>query len=215
MSIRWSVRARSSIGNATLTGVREMATDYRNKMLTDLVAQRGLKTRGFRRALRSWVMEEYNAEECECTPDEHLEYMFAEYFGNCAVVPAAFKIEDDGAGWNHIHVYELAISARLPDSKISQYSRIADGDGPRCSLHVFDRSGKETVIENDTLQRFAFVDSYSSEYCWERVREECDGGGGATVVHEVHSTIHTTKPEERAILRAVYELGLFQPGDFK
>lgn len=177
----------------------------RNKMLADLVKQRGLKTRGFRQALWDWV------EECTDTDDpDDIEMMFDEYFGDVDFFPAAYKIEDDGS---HLHVYELAISARVSDDKIASYGRIADGDGPLVSLHIFDRAGAETILGNTTVARFAF--NYGSDHCWQRAREESKSGGGVTTVHEVHTIIHTTKPEERAILRAVYELGLFQPGDLK
>jgi hypothetical protein len=189
-----------------------MTTAYRDKMLADIITQRGLKKSGFRRALRALVKEHYVDDPAD---HDEITFEFDEFFGDLTVVPAAYKIENDDHWRKHVHVYELAISARLPDRKIQQYGRAADGGGPLLSLHIFDAVGKEIILKNQTLERFCYADSYGYDLCWERAREECIEGGGAVVIHEVHSTIHTTKPEERAILRAVYELGLFQHGDLK
>lgn len=199
-----------------------MTSKIYNSILSDIVAARGLQTRGFRKALRAMAAAEAAAiiasgEDLEgATAKEVEDDLFGHYFNNPTVRPAAFKLESDER-WDHghLHVYEIAISARVPDWKIAQYGNIADSDGPLCTLHIFDQAAKETILGNDALAPFAFLNAYGSDRCWELARANAVDGPGVSVIHNIQATIHTTKPEERAILRAVYEMGLFQPGDLK
>jgi hypothetical protein len=158
-----------------------MSTTVRGQKLRELGAPKGLQVTGFRRALRALIVEFV----AEPTPDEldgeplnpdWIEYEFAEWYGDVSVVPAGFTIErrDEGRGvWDcTIHVYEIEASAPLPLWRIGAYGRIADGEGPLICLHIFDRFGRERILDNSHLEPFCFYDIFESPDVSNEQREE-------------------------------------------
>jgi hypothetical protein len=204
-----------------------------NPTLDRVIAERGLATRGFRQALRKLVRGFVSADterledEEDMSVDEIVESEFEEWFGQLAVVPAAYKIardpDDKGIRGVTVHIYESEGTARIPDHKYAQYGQIADGDGPLCNLHIIDHTGRETVLDNNALAPLAFIESYPDRKARaDLLQRAMTGYFSESDIERKHllppvepRTIHTTRKEERAILRAVYELGLFQPGDLK
>lgn len=200
----------------------------RNNILSNLLFGRGLSTQGFHRALRE-IVEEHISEnpsdyESFETAQEAIDQLFGEWFGGLQCLPAAFEIKrntetpDRGrpSEWAiEIHVYEIEIWGRIADHKLVQYGCIADGDGPKCVLHIVNRFGHETIFDSQTVAKFADIDLYQGD---ERIKAVIWAAGekvtaSGTQSGKVTPKIHTTRKEERAILRAVYELGLFKPGD--
>lgn len=123
----------------------------RGSKISKLVKTRGLKVKGFRRALHQLVAD-------FCEDESEVECEFGEWFGNIRIFPAAYRIDQDGDGiWDvTIHVYEVEKSVQLSKERIAAYGRIADGDGPLIELHIVDRFGQEHLLDNDMLMCFAF-----------------------------------------------------------
>lgn len=145
----------------------------RNERVAGLVAERGLSTTGFRKALQEYLREQFRDEYEEYaknyrdnegeepeTFEEHIQYMFDEFFPfSSFVVPAAYKIfiNPDNDGWDNIHVYEVENSIETPSGKWRFYGTIADGDGPRITLHIIDKWDHEIIVENDELEVFSML----------------------------------------------------------
>lgn len=112
----------------------------RLQKLQALGAPTALKATGFRRELMNLANRD---------PDG---WMWIDDIKYLSAIPAAYEIKARDAGRREIHIYEIESSRQVPSWKIAQYAWIADGDGPRCILHVFDRWGNERVINNDRLE---------------------------------------------------------------
>ena len=122
--------------------------------LAPLVAERSLSVSGFRRAMKALVAE------FESDPDGRAD-MFAEWFGDCRMVPAAWRVRRDPLAddiWGvTVEVYEIEGSIEIPKHRIVAYGEIADGDGPHIELHVLDRYDHEIVFSNTDLAEFTLV----------------------------------------------------------
>ena len=128
----------------------------RGKKLLSFGAPKDICTTGFRRALYELVREiVLSSDEHYSSIDEEVEMYFLESFGNLNVVPAAYQIIEDEDGWPTIHVFELEISAYISLDRIHAYSIAADTH-EICffCLHIFDRYGRERIIEQEQLETF-------------------------------------------------------------
>lgn len=144
--------------------------------LAALIAERGLQTKGFRRAMKALVSEfaKYDPEG-DCEEDygegfdlhEFLEAVFNEWFGECRITPAAYKIRriDGESGiWDvTVEVYEVEGTAEISRDKLGYYGDVSDGDGPHLELHIIDKYDHEIIVQSDDLMRFAFIDLYGPD----------------------------------------------------
>lgn len=201
-----------------------MQQETLRKKLELLFLSRGLRTTGFRRALRLLAEEKAIAdiedfddgdECCDITLTKRTDDIYTEWFGTPNIVPAAFKVVKDNCacGRDHVHVYEVSTTGRIATSKMAQYGCIADGDGPCITLHIIDERGMELSIGCDALMPFAFVHANGARWCWANVRSQCVWSGSTLATEIAAPPIHSSVEKERAILRAVYELGLVEPGE--
>lgn len=136
----------------------------RNNRLAALIAERGLKTKGFRRSLRELVKECGDPSECEdSTIEERVAFQFDELFGDCSVVPAAYRIiKGDGPLREaKVEVYEVENSIELADHKWGIYGTMADCDEAEIELHILDKYDNEIVVPHDNLMSFMMFNFYS------------------------------------------------------
>ena len=131
----------------------------RSNRLAALVIERGLLTTGFLRGLHA--LTRAFSEDAEDAA-----FIFAEWFGDCCVKPAAYKILRDGEGifGVTIEVYEVENTIEISEGKLAVYGRIADGDGPHCELHILDRYDNEIIVPSIELMPFAYIDMWSPEW---------------------------------------------------
>lgn len=196
----------------------------RSRILPRLVAERGLKTSGFRKAMHKLVEDHVTAnwvqidEECNSdlaedeellTMEECIKYDIAELIGDIKCVPAAYKITPTDAGGIDlgvvVDIYEFEFSSKVPDWKLSFYGDLADREGVFCNLHIIDRYGNERIIEDKYLMSLAFMKYHDVEFTHQILSCAKTSTVNATPM------IHTTKKQERAILEAIYESGLITP----
>jgi len=196
----------------------------RNDTLSGLIAERGLLTTGFKESLY-WLVKEQFADmsneelsELDDTVEEAIDYMYKDHFSDFHCVPAAHQIVRHPDGPAEIHAYEVEGSARISRYKLAQYGDLADrnpSDYP-VYLHIVDRAGRETIIDPDQLMRLSIIcydgNKEHEEYQNMVMRDVLRGATREALATPV---IQSNKTEERAILRAVYELGLIQPGEVK
>ena len=137
--------------------------------LRRIVKARGLQVTGFRKAMLELALESVGENEAE----DELRDGWG--FGNRSIVPAAFGIERDGE-FVTVDIYELEISAPIPDWKVSLYSTIADTHaGPIFNLHILDRYGREYVADQEILECFWSLQISGPEYVekwWSLVRTD-------------------------------------------
>lgn len=196
----------------------------RNRILPRLVAERGVKTTGFRKAMHQLVKDHVIANwldiDAECNTDlqgeeepltieEQINFDIDEFFGDIRYVPAAYKItpveaDDSFQLGVEVDIYEFEFAGRVPDWKLSVYGDIADREGVLVNLHIIDRFGYERIIKNDQLMCLAFADP--SDAIWREIL-----ANAKTSQIDITPMIYTTKKQERAILEAVYEMGLIKP----
>lgn len=122
----------------------------KTQVLAMLVREHGVKITGFKRSLRDLAGDEETFDEWG-----------GSYLGR--YIPAAFRIvcdepERDFYSYRYtVHVYEIENWGRLTDDKVSIYGMLADSEGPRFTLHVLDRFGREIrTYDNSLLEPFAF-----------------------------------------------------------
>jgi hypothetical protein len=178
------------------------------------------KSHGFRRSLMELVLDEANFDLDEA------KFLFGEYFGDLTTIPLAFKvIKDKRERRAYIHVYEKNLSP----NKLAQYARIADGDGPNITVYVLDRFNKiRSALDNDELAIADSDENYRPRHrrltAEERTIVKIDADELNSLRIEARSLrdelsklraskIKSTRSDERAILRAVQELGLIKEGD--
>lgn len=156
-------------------------TRYRPAMLA-LIRERGLKTSGFRKALRTLIDDIYTdhvvAEMSEndgdsYDPQEMRDLLFYENFGDIHVIPTAFKISripighpdfraDRRANFVGLHVvtidiYEVEGSQEIGAEKLCVYGHLADVNEAVFNLHILDKYDNEIVIEHDYLMGFMTI----------------------------------------------------------
>lgn len=181
------------------------------KRLAHLVAERSLLTGGFRKSLRALVNEftplESEFYDAEWSREDSLRAEFDEWFGSCAVVPAAHRIvrsECDGIYGITVEVYEVEGSKEIDEYKLEAYGRIADGDGPCCELHILDKYDHEIVVTQEMLEPFAFLD-ITGRYHPEHKREMLKAmRARATVQH--HGTIVVDDRKSKDLEREISQL---------
>lgn len=194
----------------------------RNSRLAALVVERGLLTSGFLRALRALARAfSDNADDAGFT--------FDEWFGDCCVKPAAYKIRRNGEGifGVTIEVYEVENTIEISEGKLAVYGRIADGDGPHCELHILDRYDNEIVISSNDMMVFDAIGIYPPEYIRAEIKRLralavaqhhapviIDAEGAAELRREAAllkrqlTEAKRTRAEMRAAYDAVRELGV-------
>lgn len=167
----------------------------RSHRLAAIVAERGLKTTGFRKGMRTLL-----SEFCE---DEYLEDEFLECFGKCQVVPAAWSIERgkrEGIFGVTVHVYEVEGTAEISDWKLEYYGNVADGEGPHIDLHILDKYDNEIVVPSEYLMRFMIFTHYKPEERRDLLKEI---RSRATIQHHAPVTI---APDTRELDREIANL---------
>lgn len=143
--------------------------ERRHHRLAALIQERGLSTHGFRKSLRAIVSAILLSNEQTFGPYESVDFdalcrsIFGEWFGDCRVTPAAYRIIRSGPGvWDTtIEVYVVENSIPISDAMLMSYGRIADGEGPRCNLHILDRYDHEIVIPNQYLTQFSLLNIWN------------------------------------------------------
>lgn len=172
---------------------------------------------GFRKAL--WQI----VEEAALFDRDEAKHLFDEYYGNFRVIPLAYKVYKERGHRPHIYVYEN----NLTDRKLESYARIADGDGPSLTVYIVDRFNRiRCLIDNDELAASQYgrapVRKRVSQTELKYLKVDCNEMNSLTAelaalkgeLASIRSSkIKTNRTDERAILRAVYELGLVKEGD--
>lgn len=137
--------------------------------LRRIVAARGLQTTGFRKAMLHLAAEYVGSEEAEC------ELQNEWCFGEQNIVPAAYGIDRDREVVT-VNIYELELSAPVPNWKMRLYSEMADTHaGPSFNLHILDRYGREFIAENNILECFWSLEKSGPEFVeewWTIVRTD-------------------------------------------
>lgn len=226
LRVKAKPRRRSPIGEAY---------DKRRAIVEAICKQLGASPGSPRRALKArlWAQTErraveYTSEEAaeygEFDPQSDFDFEWdQQFFPFDNVVPACHRLDEDEDGL-HIRIYEIG---KVTWEKLKIYGDAADLHEYNITLHVFDHIGKEIArLDNEALEQYALaylydeqeqLDDTTRDYILLLKNWRSTFAINEAVRHQeplqVTPSIRTKKPDERAILRAVYDLGLIKEGD--
>lgn len=168
----------------------------KRERIAHLVKERGLHERGFGRALRAVLGDDWDGEFRDVV----------------SLVPAAFAFETPQSDdfWD-LHVYEVEGTAEIAEHKLRAYGHLADDSPVRVTLHLIDKYDHELVITNDLLEVMAFNGVYEkSQEGKEFIKANRKRMRSAAVAQ--HHTVEVTKvvagkelKSEQAKWKAAYD----------